>query len=450
MPMNIYRLKSIVQQYAWGSAVHIPELIGQKNPDKAPFAELWMGTHPKGQGEVIIPEGDKEIFTGSEQNSGNIPADASASECAQQAIRLDSLLKHNPKQWGGLDSRGSGIKDLPFLFKVLAIEKPLSIQCHPNKEQAEKGFERENKQGIPLDAFNRSYKDKNHKPEILCAVSPFTAMCGFRDLKTIDDLFMKTGSHWYLMYLRPLVQDRGLPEEERCRKLVERLLSLPENKAKLTVEEICGYIEKKELMEDDPACPFSLVMQLHREYPQDIGALAPLYLNVIHLQPGEALYQPAGELHAYIHGLGVELMANSDNVLRGGLTEKYIDTAELMEILYYKDSAKESLKAAPCEVKAGTLYSYVTPAKDFSLRRCSSSSFSVQGRRSIELAIVMTGEARFSYLDEEKKRSMEKVFKKGESLVIPADIKEYTCTCTGDVFFAAIPSDYAAENPGTD
>ena len=219
---------------------------------------------------------------------------------------------------------------LPFLFKVLAAAKPLSIQAHPNRDQAREGFARENRQKISLNAFNRNYKDENHKPEIICALEPFWALKGFRRVEEIILLMDKIGIRASLE--EDLNALRRRPNQEGLKTFFRALINDGEGTADRVLREAVEQCEK--LADDDPA--FEWVIKLSEAYPDDIGILSPILLNLVHLQPGEAMNIPAGELHAYLEGAGIELMANSDNVLRGGLTPKYVDVSELLNILTFK------------------------------------------------------------------------------------------------------------------
>ena len=207
--------------------------------------------------------------------------------------------------------------ELPFLFKVLAAEVPLSIQAHPNQEQARSGWARENAEGIPLDAPRRNYRDLNHKPELLCALTPFVALKGFRP-------FDETTRG-----LDPIARPELAGEPARLgreqspaalRSLFARLMTLEADEREPLLKRAAAQAARKPA---DPA--WRWVKSLMERHPGDVGALAPLYHNLVTLAPGQAFFLPAGELHAYLEGTALEIMANSDNVLRGGLTPKHVD-----------------------------------------------------------------------------------------------------------------------------
>jgi len=250
---------------------------------------------------------------------------------------------------------------LPFLFKLLAAGKPLSIQAHPNLAQAREGFERENKACLPMDAPHRSYRDSNHKPEIICALTPFTGMCGFREIdetKRLLAAFLAPAPAFLREGCAPLAEALSANDNGGLRKLLDALFSLPP----AIREALTKYI-----LSDN--CPqgsgfdAELMHNFARLYPGDPAVIAPLYLNVFRLAPGEAIFLKAGVLHAYCHGFGVELMANSDNVLRGGLTPKHIDVGELMKVLDFSSLKPQVLKPEP----GFSRFTYPTPCEEFSL-----------------------------------------------------------------------------------
>jgi mannose-6-phosphate isomerase len=320
-------LENQIKHYDWGSPDWIPHLLGRDNPEKQPWAELWMGVHEAGP---------------------------SALEYEGACISLSTLINQDPRRYVGEDTE-KAFGTIPFLFKVLAANRPLSIQVHPTRAQAQAGFERENMMGIPLKAPNRNYKDANHKPEILCALTPFTAMCGFK--KSVD---IAVGLKAFAAGAPPAL---GSALDSLCKPLqdpdenaalsgfLKALFSLSFNaRSALSEFAVCRPPQAK---------AYALIASFARLYPCDPAIIAPLYLNVIELKPGEAVYLPAGVLHAYIEGLGVELMANSDNVLRSGLTSKHIAIDELLRILRFS-----AFKPQILTPQGDT---YQTPSREFAL-----------------------------------------------------------------------------------
>jgi mannose-6-phosphate isomerase len=320
---RIFKLINSIKRYDWGSPDWIPQLIGADNQEKTPWAELWMGIHPEGPSQI-----------------------------KDTALSLLELIGQDPSRYLGKETY-KRFGALPFLFKLLAAGKPLSIQAHPSIVQAQTGWARENQTGIPLKAFNRNYKDPNHKPEILCALRNFRAMAGFREpaeIAKLLDLFARNAPASLTAPLNGLIgtlNHSGGPSVQ-LRTFFKNLFALPPS----AVQEISdfGIQQQQKLFNTCPeyAKEWEMVAYFASLYPGDPGVIAPLYLNLIDLRPHEGIYIPAGVLHAYISGFGVELMANSDNVLRGGLTSKYIDLNELLNILDFTPFAPEIL--TPCGI----------------------------------------------------------------------------------------------------
>jgi mannose-6-phosphate isomerase len=298
---KIHRLQNQIKHYDWGSAKQIPALLGIKDSDpEKPYAEMWMGTHP-----------------------------SAPSYAPDSGVNLKEI---------------SG--ELPFLLKLIAVEKPLSIQVHPDKDQAAEGFKRENKAGIEIDSPLRNYKDQNAKNELICAITPFTLIAGFMEPKKIYD----------------------------------------------------------SLGGDTMREQWDIVRKLESLFPQDEGAFSPLFLNVIKLQPGQGLFIPAGTPHAYISGLGVELMTNSDNVIRGGLTNKHVDGGEFKKISKPIPFVPQII--TPC---GDPLTCYPLPGENFSL-------YYIRGDKAVSfprgahvICIVTEGEL----------KTENQTFKKGESFYVP-------------------------------
>ncbi|MCL2381597.1 MAG: mannose-6-phosphate isomerase, class I [Treponema sp.] len=337
----VFKLQNTVKHYEWGSPEWIPALLGQKNVSRLPYAELWMGAHPAGPSRATL--GGKE------------------------SVPLPELIAGDPEAFLGTEAaKNSG--RLSFLQKVLAAAKPLSIQAHPNRTQAREGFDRENREGIPLDAPDRNYRDSNHKPEILCALTPFVALCGFREAQNINYLLSilseDTGRADNADALRAgfksLVSALEWEGEHPLKAFLAALFSLDEEARAA----LGPFIQSRQprLEKDFPEYrdEWALCSYLAGLYPRDPGIIAPLYLNVVKLAPGQAIYLPPGVLHAYIHGMGVELMADSDNVLRGGLTSKYVDSHELLRILEFSPYTPDILAIPEPEPE---WFTYPAPAE---------------------------------------------------------------------------------------
>jgi mannose-6-phosphate isomerase len=391
----LYKLQNTVKHYEWGSPVHIPALLGVDNSRAMPWAELWMGVHPGGPSRIV-----------KDRAFANKPGEASPAG----ELSLGELIATGPERYLGKRA-AENFGGLPFLFKLLAAARPLSIQAHPNLEQAREGWQRENKKGIPLDAPNRNYKDDCHKPEIVCALNPFTAMCGFRPPEETSVLLAECfegASPSLRGGIEPLQQ--ALTGEEPLKAFLEALFALPPD----TLEELTAYARDTAL----PGGEGDLVSRFAGLYPGDPGIIAPLYLNLLQLMPGEAVYLPAGVLHAYVHGFAVELMANSDNVLRGGLSSKHIDVGELLSILDFKPYRPAILRPRPA---GGGLSRYDTPCREFSLQvmksRGGTTLFSEKGP---SIVVVTEGRLRVSWGKGENPGDENRTLARGESAFIPA------------------------------
>jgi mannose-6-phosphate isomerase len=369
---RVYLLKNSFKHYEWGSTEWIPKLLGIDNEESQPWAEMWMGTHPGGPSQADCP--------------------------------------------GGLAPLKTFSGDIPFLFKLLAVGKPLSIQVHPNIDQASAGYARENAAGIPLDAPSRNYKDPNHKPEILCALSPFTAMAGFRERRQIIELLDAFACPTLASLRRELRSE--LSDEAAYQGFLNHLFGMTQEQK----DELSSYIARQidEVKNRTPAyCKeWELIEKLHAYFPGDPSAIAPLYLNVIELAPNEAIYVPAGILHAYVDGFGVELMSQSDNVLRGGLTKKFVDTAELLKILEQCAFKPEIIKPVPTN---DTCASYLTPAKEWmlSVMHLTARNAEHLPEAKDSIIIVIQGSLAITFFD----GSGDLTLRCGQSVFIPGNIE---------------------------
>lgn len=316
-----------VQNYDWGSKTALTQLYGVPNPDHLPMAELWMGAHPKASSDVV-----------DSQNGQTTP--------------LNTLIESNPEAYLG-KKVAQAYHRLPFLFKVLCAAQPLSVQVHPNKAYAEVGFAKENAAGIPLDSPIRNYKDDNHKPELIYALTPFKAMNAFRPLGEIAALLdFVSAAH---PDIQLFVQS---PTEEKLARLFAQILNLAGEQKELALGVLKAALNSRQ------GEPWDSIKQMVSLYPEDNGLFTPLLLNVIELQPGEAMFLYARTPHAYLEGVGLEVMANSDNVLRAGLTNKHIDIPELIANIDFKPTAAHNLLNTP--EKSGNIWKYHIPVEDFS------------------------------------------------------------------------------------
>jgi mannose-6-phosphate isomerase len=337
----LHRLENEIQRYAWGSTTSLAELYGIDNPDGDPMAELWMGAHPKAPSRLRDDGG-----TG-----------------------LDAYLDANAEYALGPVARSHG--RLPFLFKILCAQTPLSIQAHPSLDQAREGFAREEAAGIDRGAPDRNYRDDNHKPELICAITPFWALRGFRRVEDIRD-------EWTTVEFRNA--DAGLEppaSESDLGRFFSKLLQLPDDEKRELIAAAFALArgrwdgdDIRTVPEpDEPLARYLWVLRIADEYPGDIGILSPLILNVMALRPGQVTFQPAGVLHAYLQGTGAELMANSDNVLRGGMTPKHIDPEELQRVGVFRTEPVEVLAGQTERVAGGSRVTYETPFDEFAFDR---------------------------------------------------------------------------------
>ncbi len=330
-------LHNAVRPYAWGSRTAIAELLGKPVPAPHPEAELWMGAHPGGPSRLVDADGDERSLL-----------DVLAADPEGQ---LGPALA---ERWGGR---------LPFLLKVLAADEPLSLQAHPSAAQAAEGFAREEAAGIPRDAKNRNYPDPTAKPELICALTEFHALAGFADPERTVRLLRgldAPGLHHYTELLA------GQPDADGLRALFTTWITLPQQALDQLLPQLLDSCVRqvKERGEFDLEC--RTVLELGEAYPGDAGVLAAVLLNRIVLQPGEAIYLPAGNPHAYLRGTGIEILANSDNVLRCGLTPKHVDVPELLRVLdfsYGRMPVQTGDEVAPHD------FVYRTPAAEFELSR---------------------------------------------------------------------------------
>ncbi|MEV5874571.1 mannose-6-phosphate isomerase, class I [Streptomyces sp. NPDC052101] len=318
------RLDNAIRPYAWGSTTAIPHLLGVESTGE-PQAEMWMGAHPGAP---------------SRTSRGTLVEVIDANPEAELGKAV--VAKFGPR--------------LPFLLKILAAGAPLSLQVHPNLEQAKEGYADEERRGIPVDAPHRNYKDANHKPELICALTEFDGLCGFRDPVQAADLLAGLGVDSLKPYVDLL---HAHPEDAALREVLTAILSADPEEMARTVAEATAACTR---LGGDYA-PYA---DLAQHYPGDPGVIAAMLLNHVRLQPGEALFLGAGIPHAYLNGLGVEIMANSDNVLRCGLTPKHVDVPELLRVVRFEASDPGVLRpeASPAGEEV-----YDTPIDEFRLSR---------------------------------------------------------------------------------
>lgn len=346
-------IRNTPRDYAWGSHTAIAEFRGVE-PSGGPEAELWLGAHAGSPAQVV--------------DAASVGADD-----------LAELIASNPTATLGAALAREGAR-LPFLLKLLAADRPLSLQAHPTAEQARTGFAAEEAEGVPADAFDRNYKDPFPKPELIVAVSEtFEALSGFRPLDEVHGVLdaLRTADAasdepqpgaFDLLEARLGAAD---PLRETVAWLLEDGRGGDTGEVAWLVERVTTLAASEAALASPYASSFRTVTDLAGEYPGDPGIVISLLLNRVSLRRGEALFLDAGNIHAYLSGLGIELMAASDNVLRGGLTPKHIDIPELLEVLDFTPIAPPLLPAT--EVAPGVV-EYRPPVADFTLFRVGSST----------------------------------------------------------------------------
>src|SRR5215472_3488485 len=328
-------LEPTVERYAWGSHTAIAELQGRPAPTPLPEAELWMGANP------LAPSG---------------------LERAGVHTTLDSVIAADPVGELGAACAARFGGRLPFLLKVLAAEKALSIQVHPSREQAEAGFRAETERGLAPGDRTRNYIDDWPKPEILCAITPFEILAGMRAAADAAALLRALG----VSELEPLAAElAAAPRPEALTWALTRILTWPAGGRAALVATVTAACARLAAENGPYAAACAATARVAGDHPGDLGVVASLLLRHAMLRPGQAVFLPAGGLHAYLHGTGVELMANSDNVVRAGLTGKHVDVPELLKLT---DPAVAVPVIEPRPLRDG-VWVYDSPAPEFRLYR---------------------------------------------------------------------------------
>lgn len=331
-----FHIKGKIQHYKWGGYDFLPRLLDLPNPGQEPFAEYWLGAHTKAPSEVW--KGD------------------------QQKTALNKLIQSDPVKYLGKETAGR-FGRLPYLFKILDVREMLSIQVHPSKSEAEKGFAGENEQSIPLDAPDRNYKDDNHKPEMMVALSPFYLLHGFRTEADLRQILNDVPE------LKPLYT---LFDEKEYKGLYSHVMTMPQEEVNRMLGPLLSRLlplyEQNKLDKNHPDywAAKALATGMTNINKIDRGIFSIYFLNLLLVQPGESTFQDAGILHAYLEGQNIELMANSDNVLRGGLTSKHVDVGELLKHVRFEGHEPEIRKSV---FKQEGEWAYPCPVKDFALTK---------------------------------------------------------------------------------
>ncbi|MFW0155909.1 mannose-6-phosphate isomerase, class I [Rothia sp. P6271] len=309
---ELIRLENTIQNYAWGSLTALAKMRGEETPSTQPEAELWVGAHDAAPSYALIGE---------------------------DRIALNQLIEQNPQHF--LPSNYEGTT-FPFLFKILAIDAPLSIQVHPTPEQALAGYHAENEQNIPVDAPHRNYKDEHSKPETVIALSDMTILTGVRPVEELQHIAQVFDLQWLLPLLTA-------PNDKEFLAAILRMDTADAKRhLEVTLSHTAQWLEQNPTVVEGVLYDVAQLMQLlQQKHPADIGALVAMVMNLLHLHPGDSAYTPDGQVHAYVSGTAIELMNPSDNVMRAGLTPKHIDVEELIRILAVQQDAPVVQRAQP-------------------------------------------------------------------------------------------------------
>lgn len=382
-------LHGTFQHYAWGTTDAIPALLGRP-ADGRPVAEYWLGAHPLAPSEV-------------------------------DGVRLDALLAGNPQVIGEATRAAFGDR-LPYLVKVLSARHALSLQAHPSREQAEEGFAKENAAGLAADSPERTYRDDWPKPELLVALNEFRGLAGFRDPKRTAALFGGLGvADELASVIGPLTERKG---SAALAEVFLDVLSLKGERARLS-EVVCAAAMRHKDAPGELGEFSRTILELDEVFPTDPSIIAAALMNRVTLHPGEGLYVPAGQMHAYLSGTGVEVMANSDNVIRGGLTSKHVDVGELVRVVDFEPSTPKPIQ--PVAARDG-VEKYPTPCQEFDVWRITPGSvpgaINLPGAKSARILLLTDGEVELTSGSDRLR------LRRGEAAFLPAT--DPTATISGD------------------
>jgi len=386
-------LSGTVQRYDWGTHDAIPGILGRP-ADGEPIAEYWLGAH------------------------------ASSPSMLEDGSLVDHIAS-GPRVLGKRSREAFG-EQLPYLMKLLSARHPLSLQAHPSREQAIEGFSRESRAGIPLDSPERTYKDSWPKPEIMIALDEFHSLAGFRDPRETAELFAALGVAKQLeSVIGPLTERKG---PAALAEVFLDVLSLGEDRRQLVNETVAAAMHHRD--DDGEVGEFArTALELDAVFPADPGILAALLMNRLRLGPRDGLFVPAGMMHAHLRGTGVEIMANSDNVIRGGLTSKHIDVSELVAVVDFNPWMPDVLQ--PRRTRPG-VYKYETPCSEFEAWRMdidsSTGSVRVPGRGSARIVLAIDGAC---VLDDGQHRLE---LPRGRSAFLSAEERDVFATGTAELY----------------
>ncbi len=356
---KVFKLIGKVQHYAWGGSKYIAHLLNIENNENKQFAEYWLGAHDNASAEMVVSD--------------------------QEEIKLNDYIKSFPLETLGFEA-SQQFGRLPYLLKILDVKDMLSIQVHPTKKNAIKEFAAENMKNIPLTAGHRNYKDDNHKPELMLALSEFWLLHGFKSAKKLKKTLQRTPE---LKFLLSIFENGNY--YELYRTVMEMDQEIVNETLKPLLDRIIPAYQNNELQKTDEDFWAARAALTYNEPDKIDRGIFSIYLfNLLHLRPGEAIFQDAGLPHAYMEGQNVEIMANSDNVLRGGLTPKHVDVNELLKHVKFEETLPHIIRE---KSKTEHISAYITPAADFVLSKIEidkGQTISIRSR-SVEIFIVLKG-----------------------------------------------------------
>ena len=400
---KLFRLEGVIQRYSWGGSVFLPALLNKENRNAEPFAEYWLGAHANAPSIIITERSHYRADQFISQNLSGILG-------PEVARRFDSL---------------------PYLLKVLDVRDMLSIQVHPDKVHAKLGYESENKKGISRDDPARNYKDSNHKPELMLALSDFWLLHGFKKATSLEKILTSVDE---FKGLAPIFKEGGYA------KLYRYVMELDQQKVNAQLQPLLNRIkphyENGKLKKSEEHFWAARAAGLfNKDGKIDRGLYSVYFFNLVQLQPGEAIFQDAGIPHAYLEGQNMEIMANSDNVLRGGLTNKHVDVTELMKHIRFQGIDPHIIRGEKQGSSAEEIYR--TPAKDFQLSRiklASVQSFSLT-TKTTDIYFVFEGNI------VAKENKIELQCRKGDSFmtIAGAEVK-ISANQPAIIFRASVPS----------
>jgi len=383
---KVFRLQGKVQHYAWGGTRFLPGLLGIDNPDNRPFAEYWLGAHdnaPAEMGETKAAAAEAAKDGAAARTDG--AAARTDGAAARTGTTLNAYIREHPDDTLGPHT-AARFGRLPYLLKILDVNDMLSIQVHPSKRNAELEFAEENRKGIALDAPHRNYRDDNHKPELMLALGEFWLLHGF---KPEADLLVILRAVPELRFLIPVFNSHGY------QGVYQEVMELPQAEVDAILKPLLARIvpmyQEGELKRNDENFWAARAALTYKNGGKTDRGIFSIYLfNLLNLHPGEAIFQDAGLPHAYLEGQNIEIMANSDNVLRGGLTPKHVDVPELMKHIRFEATNPRIIFEGD---DPGHIAVYRTPAPDFELSKLSllrGESLTIKAH-SAEIFIVLEG-----------------------------------------------------------